>query len=135
MAAVHQVDAAGRERLLAALRGALTAHSEVCFAYLFGSAVGLAGFRDVDVAVWLAAGADRFADIDLAGELAQKLRLPVDVRRINDAPVSFLFHVLRGVPLLVRDEGLLASLTERVAREYHDRAPLVRRATREAFAA
>ena len=133
--AVHQVDAAGRERLLATLREALAGHPNICFAYLFGSALEPAGFRDVDVAVWLTADADRFADSDLAGELARTLRLPVDVRRINDAPVSFLFHVLRGLPLLVRDEGLLATLIERVAREHHDRAPLVRRATREAFAA
>jgi uncharacterized protein YutE (UPF0331/DUF86 family) len=29
---------------------------------------------------------------------------PVDVRIINQAPVPFLFHVLRGQPLIVRDE-------------------------------
>ena len=132
---VHYVDATGLEDLLATVREALAGHPHICFACLFGSALELAGFRDVDVAVWLTADADRFADIDLASQLTRTLRLPVDVRRINDAPVSFLFHVFRGRLLVVRDEPLLAELIERVAREYHDRAPLLRRATREAFAA
>jgi hypothetical protein len=34
----------------------------------------------------------------------------------------------------VHDELHLANLVERVAREYHDMAPLLRRAAREAFA-
>ena len=47
---------------------------------------------------------------------------------------AFLFHALRGRPLVVRDERFLADLIERTARTYHDHAPLARRATREAFA-
>jgi hypothetical protein len=132
---VHHVDATGLEDLVSTLRESLAHYPNICFAYVFGSALEPAGFRDVDVAVWLTANADRFADIDLASRLTRTLRLPVDVRRINDAPVSFLFHVFRGRLLIVRDESVLARLIERVAREYHDRAPLVRRATREAFAA
>lgn len=62
------------------------------------------------------------------------MKTSVDLRVVNNAPVSFLFHVLRGHPLLVRDERVLADLIERTARTYHDRAPLLRRATREAFA-
>jgi hypothetical protein len=59
----------------------------------------------------------------------------VDVRRVNDAAVPFLFHTLRGRPLVVRDELLLAAIMERTARQYHDMAPLLRHATWEAFAA
>jgi hypothetical protein len=45
-----------------------------------------------------------------------------------------LFRALRGRPIAVRDERCLAGLMERTARDYHDRAPLLRRATEEAFA-
>jgi hypothetical protein len=58
---------------------------------------------------------------------------PVDVRVVNHAPLAFLFHVLRGRLLVAGDERLLADVIERTARAYHDRAPLVRRAVREAF--
>jgi hypothetical protein len=64
----------------------------------------------------------------------RRIRLPLAVRRLNDAPVPFLFHALRGRVVLVRDETFLADLMERTARDYHDRAPLLRRATAEAFA-
>ena len=59
----------------------------------------------------------------------------MDVRIANQAPLSFLFHALRGRLLIVRDEYLLADLMERTARGYHDVAPLLRQATRDAFAA
>jgi hypothetical protein len=48
--------------------------------------------------------------------------------------VPFLFHALRGRPVAIRDEEHLAAVMERTAREYYDRAPMLRRATAEAFA-
>ena len=44
------------------------------------------------------------------------------------------FRDIDGHPLAVRDERFLADLMERIARDYHDRAPLLRRAAAEAFA-
>jgi hypothetical protein len=35
-------------------------------------------------------------DLELAVSLSATVGLPVDVRRLNDAPVSSLFHALRG---------------------------------------
>ncbi len=78
---------------------------------------------------------DRLADLDLAVALSRVARFPVDVRLANRAPLSFLFHMLRGRLLIVNDERLLAKIIERTARLYHDQVPLVRRATRDAFAA
>jgi hypothetical protein len=61
--------------------------------------------------------------------------VPVDIRVADAAPVSCLFHMLRGRLLTVRDERLLADVMERTTWQYHDQAPLMRRATRDAFAA
>jgi hypothetical protein len=72
-------------------------------------------------------------DLTLGIALTRITGYPVDVRIINQAPVPFLFHVLRGRPLIVRDEQHLADLIESTARTYHDRAPLTRQAVREAF--
>jgi predicted nucleotidyltransferase len=133
-ARMHRVDKGAREALIGAISHELAASTAVSFAYVFGSFLDADGFRDLDVGVWTDDHADRNIDVELAGRLAETIGLPVDVRRINDAPLSFRVHVLRGRLLLARDELLLADVIERSARAYHDIAPMLRRAAREAFA-
>ena len=128
------LDGRSRERLVRTLADALAPRSDLSFAYVFGSVLERDAIHDVDVAVWTTPGAATFVDMDLAASLSRLVRVPVDVRRVNDAAVLILFHVLQGRPLVVRDDLLLATVMERTAREYHDMAPLLRRATREAFA-
>jgi len=68
--------------------------------------------------------------------LDQEIGFPIDVRVLNDAPVTFLFHVFReGRLLLSRNDERLADLMERTVREYLDAAPLLRQATMEAYGA
>ena len=129
------LDASARERLVRTLAEEMARRPDVSFAYLFGSAAERNVFRDVDVAIWTTPEARPFADLDIAATLSRRVQWPVDVRRINDAPVPFLFHALRGHLLVVRDESLLSGVMERTARQYHDMESLLRRATREAFAA
>jgi predicted nucleotidyltransferase len=124
-----------REAVLRQLSDALAGRDDILFAYAHGSFLRPDGFRDIDVAVWTSTKASRWIDVELGAELSRSVRLPVDVRVVNGAPVAFLFHVLRGRLLVVRDEPFLADLIERTARTCHDLAPLVRRATREAFGA
>ena len=132
---VHRADPAAQQQIMAVLSRELATRAEVSFALVYGSFLSGEGFRDIDVAVWLDHGADRLADVTLSADLSRLVGVPVDVRVANAAPVSFLFHMLRGRLLTVRDDLLLADVMERTARQYHDQAPLVRRATREAFAA
>ena len=135
MLPVHRFDTGAREALIATLGTELADRADVSFAYVFGSFLQGDGFRDIDVAIWTTEWADTTADIDLAVRFSRAIGLPVDVRRINDAPLSFRFHVFRGRLLLVRDELALSDLLEHTARAYHDIAPLLRCATRDAFAA
>jgi predicted nucleotidyltransferase len=135
MPAVHRVTPREQETILHSLSQLLASRGDVLFAYVHGSFIQGHGFRDIDVAIWMAPNASRRADLELAVELSRGTGYPVDVRIVNHAPVAVLFHALRGRPLVVRDEQMLSALIERTARTYHDRAPLVRRATREAFSA
>lgn len=84
--------------------------------------------------MWLGHGTDRWTDVTLSADLSRLVNFPVDVRIANAAPVSFLFHMLRGQLLVARDESFLADVMERTARQYHDQAPLMRLATWDAFA-
>lgn len=135
MARQHHLAPAQRDAVVRTLQDELATHPDVAFAYLFGSFVGESAFRDVDVAIWTTSAAGRLVDVELATRLSTRVGLPVDVRRVNDAPVPFLFKVLRGQLLACRDQRHLADLIERTARQYHDVAPLLLRATRDAFAA
>jgi uncharacterized protein len=129
----QQLDRASRERVLERLEARLGSRPDIAFALVHGSFLSGMPFRDIDVGIWTTASADPDLDLQLSVSLSRDLGVPVDLRRINEAPVPFLFHVLRGRIVAVRDEERLASLMERTARDYHDRAPVLRRATREAF--
>ena len=123
-----------RAGLLVRLEALVDSRPDVSFAFVFGSFLEQGEFRDIDIGIWTTPSASSRVDVELAADASATLGVPVDVRRVNDAPVSFLFHVLRRRALVVRDEIMLATLMERTARAYHDSAPLVERATREAFA-
>lgn len=130
-----RMDADERERVIARLARELEGEADVAFAYLHGSFLDGAVFHDVDLAVY-AAGVDAaaFPLVALADRLSVAVGLPVDVRLLNGAPVAFVYHSLRGRLLLCRDADLMAEVFEDTVRRYLDAAPLLRQATREAFA-
>ena len=114
----------------------LEAEPDLEFAWLHGSFLASGDFHDIDVGVHLdATTEERFQrGLELAVRLDRETGFPVDVRVLNDAPVTFLFHVFReGRLLLSRNDERLAGLMERTVREYLDMEPLLRRATIEAY--
>jgi len=126
-----------REALVRRLTVELEKESAVAFAYLHGSLLDSDTVHDVDVGLYLReAEAERGAAIasELSARLTAALGLPVDVRILNAAPLPFLYHVLRGRLLLCRDEDLLTTILEDVARRYLDLAPLLHQGTKDAFA-
>jgi hypothetical protein len=138
MRRLHHINREGRDRIKQCLAAELASDLSVAFAYLYGSFVESQPFHDVDVGVYVQnVRADRLsaAALDLAQRLSDRARIPVDVRILNAAPVSFVYHALRGQLVFCRDDGVLAELMERTVSRYLDIAPLVRRGTREAFAA
>lgn len=126
-----------RTRIMNQLVEALAREANIAFAYLYGSFQSTDSFHDVDVGIYLTRckpGQDTVYALDLTQRLADLVPFPIDVRILNDAPVSFLYHVLRGRPLHIQDEELLTNVMEHVVRQYLDMAPLLRQSTREAFA-
>lgn len=132
----HAVDEATRARVLAALAAALASSPRVAFAYVYGSFAEGRAFRDIDVGVYLAddAARDVHEELLMSEQLSRLVGLPVDMRILNGAPPTFLFHVLHGSRLTCRDERQLADVMERTAQRYLDLEPVLRQATREAFA-
>jgi predicted nucleotidyltransferase len=132
---VEKVHLSGEpDRIVEVLVRELAQDPEVVFAYLYGSCAESRPFRDIDVGVYLKSPSEHSNNVlDLMQRLGSELKLPVDVRILNHAPLSFLYHVLKGELLISNDDDLLSLLIENTTRQYLDIAPLRRQATKEAF--
>jgi uncharacterized protein len=134
----HTVSPAQREQIYLRLRDALAREPGVRFAYLYGSMLESDKIHDVDVGLFLdeTTAAHQASMLDnLSVTLRTAINVPVDIRVLNEAPVSFLYHALRGRLLSCRDDAFLTDLMEDVARRYLDLAPFLRISTKDAFAA
>ncbi|NOS78224.1 MAG: nucleotidyltransferase domain-containing protein [Nitrospira sp.] len=134
----YTVHPEAREALVCRLAAELEKDPAVVFAYLHGSLLDSEAVHDVDVGLYLReSDAERGSAVAsaLSARLSIIAGLPVDVRVLNEAPLSFVYHVLRGRLLLCRDEDLLTTMLEDVARRYLDLAPLLYQGTKDAFAA
>ena len=125
---LREADKARATRLLSQL---LDHRGEIRFACLHGSFLEGRGFRDVDLAVWvdrakLSKEAALEYEFELSAWLEPQIHLPVDVKVLNFAPLSFKFAATGGVPLLVRDEEQWFSFREQTWQDYFDFAPLAR---------
>lgn len=127
-----------KQQILKRISRLLEEREEIVFAYLFGSFSDDLPLHDIDVGIFLTGRQEgpafRYA-FDLSHLLSEELRIPVEVTVLNDAPFTFVYHVIRGTLLLERDEALHAMILEDTVRRYLDIRPLLRRSTREAFAA
>jgi len=111
--------------------------SDIHFAYLFGSFIEKdLPFGDIDLGVYFA-GKNQLqiaeAAIDLAVNLTRETGYPIDVRVLNNAPVSFVYNVLRGELINENNEDMRCKVTENTVRHYLDIKPILDIATREAF--
>ncbi|WP_456473821.1 type VII toxin-antitoxin system MntA family adenylyltransferase antitoxin [Candidatus Pyrohabitans sp.] len=121
---IHTAEQLKRKNIAEKLRRALYAHGRILFAYLHGSFLS-GRFRDVDVAIYLREPVDkRYAlkyEMKLERELEDKISLPVDIRILNLAPLSFRFGAIKnGVLLFSRDESRRVEFECRTIDEYHD---------------
>ncbi len=128
---VHCTKEVEREKVVKKLADILKKREEVIFAYIHGSFLK-GNFRDVDVAIYLTESRDVFYEIELEVELEETLKLPVDVRILNSAPLSFRFGVIKnGLILFSKDEQARVEFETRTISEYHDFAYFRKRYRRE----
>lgn len=127
-----------KARSIESLRAALKSQPEVLFAYIYGSFIERHPFHDLDVGIYLANAREEQVTplvMELAESLSKELRLPVDVRVLNFAPVPFVYHVIRGRLVVDKAPEVRSRLIEDVVARYLDIKPLLRRAMKESFSA
>ncbi len=127
-----------RDRLIGRLQALFRGRPEILVGILHGSFHSGGPFRDVDVALYIDPGriestTFREYETDLGVRLSGEIGLPIDIRVLNDAPVAFRYHALKGTVLLVREADFLDELRARTWDEYCDFVPFARRYLREAI--
>ncbi|WP_202318640.1 nucleotidyltransferase domain-containing protein [Archaeoglobus neptunius] len=99
---------------------------EVIFAYLHGSFNEIY-IRDVDIAVYVdESKVEDFLDYELklSAEIEKTVRLPVDVKVLNSAPLSFKYRAVKGELLISKNEEVRLRFIEKTLMEYLDFKPI-----------
>jgi len=122
-----KVDKAKRKGILAEVKRVSSENREIALTYVYGSFVGEAAFRDLDLAVVLATSMPPYEEGKLCGVLAREIegrikpRIEVDIRAINSAPPHFQFEVIRsGRLVFARNEHERVQFEEEVLTNYLD---------------
>jgi predicted nucleotidyltransferase len=134
----YHLDREERRDLGNKLKRILEDRKEMEFAYLYGSFIEDLPFHDVDLGIYVTGIVESQATswaINLAQMLSSKLRIPIDVRILNFAPVSFLYHVFCGDLILEKNEEVRSHVVERTVQKYLDLKPILYKSMKEAFAA
>ncbi|MHC4745489.1 MAG: nucleotidyltransferase domain-containing protein [Planctomycetota bacterium] len=120
-----ELDTTIKEKLTLCLKD----RPEILFAILYGSAAEGESFRDLDIGLFVdRAIVPESAEWDyaftLADELERVVPYPVDVRVINNAPLTFRYNVSRGKVLVANNEPGLFHFLERTWDEFLDFQPV-----------
>ncbi len=99
---------------------------EVIFGYLLGS-FNEVYFRDIDIAVYV--DESKVKDIldyelMLSIKIEKNIHLPVDVKILNSAPMSFKCNSIKGELLISEDEEIRFRFIEMTLMEYLDFKPV-----------
>ena len=121
-----------RAEILKVLERALEKEQGLCAVYVHGSFIKGGPFHDIDLALYYHPTPkfnplDKELDLEVAleeGLIKAGFRIPVDVRIINKAPLSFRYNVIKeGQLLLVRDDNQRVDFEVLTLTKYFDFAP------------
>lgn len=122
-----KLQGADRSAVINSLKRALEKRPEVLFAYLHGSFAKDSGFRDIDIALYLKEVPASPLEYELALEaefMHAVAGYPVDVRVLNNCPLSFRYHVIKeGIVLIARNDDARSDFQEATLAQYFDFAP------------
>ena len=123
-----------KESIIEDIASVLEKHDKIVLAYVFGSFIHRDAFSDIDIGVLTDEDMGSCLDFEfnLEIEIEDIVNYPMDVRVINNAPLSFCQNVLRhGRVILERDADMRADFVGKILKEYFEFAPFRRRYLRE----
>lgn len=126
----HSLTNIQKEKILKEITSALKRHDKIILAYIFGSFIDSHAFSDIDIGVLSAGKISSNLDYEfgLEIEIEDRVNYPIDVRVLNNAPLSFCQNVIRhGRIILEKDANLKADFMGQTLKKYFDFAPFRRR--------
>lgn len=124
------------EKIIMNLKNVLEQKEGIHFSFVHGSFLDTACFHDIDIAVYVdetMVPKEKAMDyeFDLSDELEGVVKLPVDVKVMNYAPLAFQYHATAGKILTCRDEELMADKVADIRIFYLDFKPTSRQTVME----
>ena len=120
----YSIEPSLKQKIIESIANYLIAQKEgISIAYLFGSFITTESFSDIDLGVLTKMVVERPLnfEIELENELERIIGYPVDVRILNNAPLSFCQDVIRhGRAILDRDRNVRADFEGKVLKQYFD---------------
>ena len=119
-----------KEKITKTISSFLQKHKEIVAAYLFGSYASGQPFGDIDLGILVRNEPENPLEyeFELEIKLEELVKLAVDVRVLNKAPVSFVQNVIRHGQIIIDCKPNIRSDFESyILRKYFDFAPFRRR--------
>lgn len=127
-----------RKKIFSRIQDFLSKEELMVFAYLHGTFISEDEFNDIDIALYIDDKvikkiAPTEFEISWSLRLEKYLNLPVDVKILNGAPLSFRYHATQGILLFCRNEIIREEFLCRTWSEYLDFRPVSRIYLEETF--
>ena len=120
----NQISQKEKKLIIKGITSRLNKRKYIIFAYIFGSFVRDEKFSDIDIGVFCNEKISKEPltfEFDLEEEIKSFTNLPVDVRIINHAPLSFVYHVIKeGILIIDKDAGKRADFEGIIFKKYLD---------------
>jgi len=132
---IYQLEKSKRDQIVQKITDLLSAEEQIVFAYLHGSFQEGLPFRDIDLAVFITDNLPK-EQLDYELKLEEKIehiiKLPIDLKVINNAPPTFCYMVIKkGHGLLVRDDSKRVEFEVATLNRYFDILPFRQRYLKE----
>jgi len=120
MIKIYELPPEEREKIKSMIRRALSKKEGVLFAYVHGSFIEGGPSGDIDIAVYEDGACERFYEMEPGDGLTRLTGFPIEVKLLNEAPVTFRFSVINGELLFSKDEKARCRFEEETMARYHD---------------
>ncbi len=132
---IYQLEKSKRGQIVQEITDLLSAEEKIVFAYLHGSFQEGLPFRDIDLAVFITDNLPKEQldyELKLEEKIEHSIKLPIDLKVINNAPPTFCYMVIKkGQELLVRDDSKRVEFEVATLNHYFDILPFRQRYLKE----
>jgi len=131
----HSLKKSEKEKIIQEISSYLfQGHDEILTVYIFGSFISAQSFSDIDIGIIAAMDLSKPLELELELEnrLEKAIKFPVDVRILNQAPISFAQNVFRaGRVIIDKNPNMRADFEGRILKQYFDFSPFQQRYLQE----